>query len=116
MIEDWLQLLQKDWVGALFLWPFNVFIVFPWLAFGVAAVFFGLWFQRYTKQKTGLHGLAHHGLWLPVVAWALYGIYETSIANKGYNIRVDMLVIVPALYVASIGGLVLWFLSARGHR
>ena len=44
---------------------------------------------------------------VPAAAWLLYGAWEVHLRGKGYNIRVDLLLIYPVLGGITIAGLVL---------
>lgn len=72
------------------------FISYPWMAFGVAAAFFGLWRWR---RAVGAATVC--------VLWLLYGVYEHLIharvlCSGECNIRVDLLLIYPVLLCASV--------------
>lgn len=78
---------------------FGLFVDQPWLAFIPAAAF----------AIAGLFGLGR-AAWAAAAAWGLYALYELAvwtrlICSGECNIRVDLLVIVPLLLVASIAGL-----------
>ncbi len=44
---------------------------------------------------------------LPAAAWLVYGAWEQHLRGKGYNIRVDLLLIYPVLGAITLAGLVL---------
>ena len=77
----------------------SLLILAPWLAL-VPAALFGL---AYRRRPSGVVLLA-------AAAWALYAAYETAMAMRWLcsgecNIRVDLLVIVPALLLLSVAAL-----------
>jgi hypothetical protein len=49
---------------------------------------------------------------VPASLWCLYIPYERSMAGKGYDIRADLLVIHPILFVASLAPFI-YFLSKK---
>ena len=80
-------------------------ISYPWIAIAVGAVFLAAWHWR------GARSAAIAG-WM----WLIYGVYEFLIPARvlcsgDCNIRVDLLVIYPALLVVSLLGL---WKTARG--
>ena len=73
-----------------------IFIAYPWAAGLVAGVFALLWLQR----PSGLVAVA-------AFAWAAYGAYEylmyaRVLCSGECNIRVDLLLLYPALGVLSV--------------
>ncbi len=74
----------------------SVLIVYPWLA-GVAAMCFaGMWWRRRWTMAA-----------LAAAAWALYMVWEylmyaRVLCSGECNIRVDLLLIYPALLVLSV--------------
>jgi hypothetical protein len=88
---------------------FAVFISHPVGAFLPAAVFAGLYFVK-----------PRMGILIAALCWAGYAILETlnwaRITCSGEcNIRVDLLVIYPVLWIASIAAVVLLFLPKKRH-
>ena len=93
---------------ALVFQTFAVFISYPLAAFLPAAVFGGLYFL---KRRVGILVAA--------LCWAGYAILETlnwaRITCSGEcNIRVDLLVIYPLLWIVSIVAAILFFRRPRG--
>ena len=78
----------------------SVLILAPWLALG-PAVMFGWWYRR---KRRGLVLTA-------AVAWLLYAVYESGMALRWWctgecNIRVDLLLVYPALLLLSLAAVV----------
>jgi hypothetical protein len=76
--------------------PLAIFIAQPWLA-AVVGLVFGIlgWQRRWGVVAVG-------------VLWALYAVYETGMQQRWFcsgecNIRVDLLLIYPALLLFSAG-------------
>ena len=94
---------------ALIFQTFAVFIDRPLAAFLPAAVFGGLY---YAKRRTGILVAA--------LCWIGYATLETlnkaRITCSGEcNIRVDLLLIYPVLWIVSIAAIVLLFLPKKPH-
>jgi hypothetical protein len=73
-----------------------IFISYPWLAFAVGAMFAALWGWRRARSPA-----------VASVAWICYGAYEylmdaRVLCSGECNIRVDLLLIYPALLIASV--------------
>jgi hypothetical protein len=73
-----------------------IFISCPWLAFAVGAMFAALW--RWRRARSSLAAS---------IAWLCYGGYEylmhaRILCTGECNIRVDLLLIYPALLIASV--------------
>ena len=88
---------------------FAVFISHPLGAFLPAAVFAGLYFLN-----------RRMGILIAALCWAGYAILETlnraRITCSGdCNIRIDLLVIYPVLWIVSIAAVVLLFLPKKRH-
>ena len=97
-----------SWILALVFQTFAVFISYPLAAFIPAAAFFGFYAMR--KRK---------GILVAALCWAGYAIFETlnwlRITCSGEcNIRVDLLLIYPVLWIVSIVAAVLLFRGPRG--
>jgi hypothetical protein len=78
----------------------SLFIRWPLLAFVPGLLFLGL-YRLARRRVTGLAG----------VTWLLYGLYELGmrlrwLCSGECNIRVDLLLIYPALAVVSLLGLI----------
>ena len=78
----------------------GIFIAFPWLAL-LPAVAFGV--TGYLRRRAVV--------WTAAVAWFAYAAYETAMARRllcsgECNIRVDLLVIYPALLALSVAAAV----------
>ena len=88
--------------------PFQVFLLFPPLAFIVAGVFLAL-FLNVRKRLNSVNFL----LLITVIVWFVYGLWELYMHYWSKTvvapIRVDLLLIVPILYLISILGLVSYF-------
>ncbi len=98
-----------SWLFALVFETFAVFISYPLAAFLPAAVFAGLYV---------MNGRA--GIRLAALCWAGYAIFETlnwmRITCSGEcNIRVDLLVIYPLLWIVSIVAVVQLLRRKGGH-
>lgn len=87
---------------------FAVFVQHPERSALVAALFLVIWLVVWnsTGRGTRLQDLA---LLIPAVAWGLYAIWEWAVTSFSpeADIRVDMLLIVPLLILATIAGIVL---------
>ena len=95
-----------SWAGLVF-GTFAPFIQYPLAAFAPAAAFLGLYVLR--KRK---------GILVAALCWAGYAVLETlnwlRITCSGEcNIRVDLLVIYPALWIVSLVALVLLFFPGK---
>jgi hypothetical protein len=89
----------------------GIFIAWPWLALVPAVVFLIL--HRLSRRRLVLAA---------ALMWGLYAIYEYSMHRRWLctgecNIRVDLLLLYPALTVASLVALVVAFRAiARASR
>ena len=45
-------------------------------------------------------------LLIPTVAWSLFAVWEMHCMAKGYNIRVDLLLVSPILLLGTLGGII----------
>ena len=88
---------------------FNLFIVRPWLALIPAVILLLLW-------KAGPSRVAL----VAAIIWLLYTVLEYSIwmrwtCSADCNIRVDLLLIAPLLWIATIAGIAhaVWRASKR---
>jgi hypothetical protein len=93
--------------GDLIFGTFAVFIAYPLAAFLPAAAFLALY---YLKRRAGIL--------IAALCWAGYASLETlnylRITCSGEcNIRVDLLIIYPVLWIASIAAVVLLLLPGR---
>ena len=96
-----------SWLDALVFQTFSVFISHPLAAFIPAAAFLGLYGMR-----------RRAGILVAALCWGGYAILETlnylRITCSGEcNIRVDLLVIYPALWIVSIVAVVQLLLPRR---
>lgn len=78
---------------------FNQFIAQPWLALIPALVLGLLWL--WSRSRIALTA---------AILWLIYAVFEFSIwmqwtCSEDCNIRVDLLVIAPLLWIATIAGL-----------
>ena len=87
-----------------------VFVGYPVLAaiIGVVLVGLGWWLRRRTPVVVG-------------IVWLLYAVYETGMQQRWLctgecNIRVDLLLIYPVLFLSLIAAAVSVFLGARQRR
>lgn len=102
-----------EWIVRVISAVFSLFIANPLLA-GIVAVVLGLLplivltFLPAREQRPPLwHPLVLAGL------WAGYAVHEASLLGKGYDIRVDMLLICPALLLTTVGLLERWIRAIR---
>ena len=88
--------------------PFQIFILFPPLAFVVAGVFLALFLNARKKLKS-----VNFLLLITVIVWFVYGLWELYMHYWSKTvvapIRVDLLLIAPLLYLISVLGLVSYF-------
>ena len=79
-----------------------VFIEYPWAALVPALVFQVLWLARFHRGGTTALKAASV---IPVVAWVLYALYEWRMKLWSETviapIRIDLLIVIPALAVLS---------------
>ncbi|MCA9408372.1 MAG: hypothetical protein H6755_02590 [Candidatus Omnitrophica bacterium] len=86
--------------------PFQLFLLFPYLSFVLAGTFYVL----FKRKKKGV-------LLIPALSWLIYGVWEcymwfwmkTVIAP----IRIDLLLIIPYLYVISTIGVVVFIAEKK---
>ena len=95
---------------AFFLAPLSTLIERPWLGLLPAAAF-GLLFRRARHRLTAA----------AAVAWLLYAVYEYGMLRRWLctgecNIRVDLLLVYPALLLLSLVTAVVAFVGIRGRR
>ena len=86
----------------------GVFIIYPWLAALIGAVFLVL------GRKRGRPGAVVVGLLWIVYAGYEYGMLRRWFCTGECNIRVDLLLIFPVLLLASV--VAGWGLRNRGRR
>ena len=88
--------------------PFQIFILFPPLAFVVAGVFLALFLNARKKLKS-----VNFLLLITVIVWFVYGLWELYMHYWSKTvvapIRVDLLLIAPLLYLISVLGLVSYY-------
>ena len=87
-------------LGLLLLQTMAFMMIAPWVAWGIAALFFGL--GRWRGSRTALVAAA---------LWLLYGVYETLmylriLCSGECNIRIDLLLIYPLLILVSLAALI----------
>jgi hypothetical protein len=93
----------------LFYAPMRLLLERPYLAL-VPAFLFWLGYRRVRPRAAG---------WLlgPAVLWLLYAAYETYMffwsRTVTAPIRIDLLLLAPVLYLATVVGLVAWWRAAR---
>jgi hypothetical protein len=89
--------------------PFHIFLIFPYLAFLVAVPFFAFWY--FYHRKVRIRSDCPKGIVLLTAGfiWVIYGIYEIFMYSWSKSviatIRIDLLLIVPVLYVISLVGM-----------
>ncbi len=79
-----------------------VFIAYPWLALFPIALY-AILFKK-IELKSAL---------LACVTWFLYMLYETIFIDKADNIRIDLLLIYPWLFIISMSPFWFWFKSKQ---
>lgn len=83
-----------------------IFVDHPWTALAVAAFFALLWALRARKRSRALAVTAA----LPTLAWLAYAVYEWRMsiwsATVVAPIRVDLLIVIPALLGVTLLGTV----------
>ena len=88
-----------------FFYPILPFVFFPPLAFAVAGLFgWALWWRRREPF------MRRCGIVLAVVVWCLFGVYESYMYVWSRTviapIRVDLFLLTPILYAATVFGLI----------
>jgi hypothetical protein len=93
--------------------PFAVFVQHPERSALVAVLFLALWLLVRSRRSTTRRVQA---LLIPAVAWGLYAVWEWALTHWSpeANIRVDLLVIIPLLLLATMIGIVM-ALRERAH-
>ena len=96
---------------------FTPFVQHPERSALVAGVFFVCWLALWTGtgRRTSLRDLA---LLIPATSWGLYAIWEWAVNrfSPEADIRVDMLLIVPLLIIATIAGIALAVIGLMNPR
>jgi hypothetical protein len=87
---------------------FTIFVEHPERSALIAGIFFVLWLLLRNRGASG-NPWRDRGLLISATAWSLYAIYEFVVnwVTPEADMRIDMLVIVPILLVATIVGIVL---------
>ena len=89
-----------------FYYPISLFIERPYLAVLPALIFGFVYYRLYRSSAAG----ARRIVLTVAIIWLLYAIYEWKMYLWSQTvtapIRVDMLLIAPVLYLATIAGLV----------
>ena len=70
---------------------------------GYIAIVLVALFLMLCSQASGNGRPAVWPLSIPAVLWTSYAVYEAGISEKDYNIRVDLLVILPVLLFTTVG-------------
>ena len=111
MIED---IIFEYILYPLLFWPMSLFVENP-KACAVMAVLLSLLAVVSTLFCLRAHNPIARSLWLtlPAVLWGLFIPYENALVGKGYNIRVDLLVIAPVLYLSTFITLIRWLLFLK---
>jgi hypothetical protein len=93
--------------------PIGIIVSAPGVALLPAGVFLGGWWASPRNA-------ASSGALIAGIAWLMYTIYETRMyfwaKTVHAPIRVDLLIIVPVLYLLSIVGVVSWVIGGRRAR
>ncbi len=93
--------------------PFQIFVLFPPLAFIVAVAFLIL-FLNFSKRLKTLNYL----LLITIICWAIYGLWEIKMLYWSKTvvspIKLDLVLIVPILYLISVFGLISYYRSRKG--
>ena len=88
--------------------PFQVFLLFPPLAFLVAIVFLILFINIHKKAET-----LNYILLITVLCWIVYGLWEIKMLYWSKTvvapIRVDLIFIAPLLYTVSLAGFISYY-------
>lgn len=82
-----------------FFFPAYPFVIFPPLAFAIALIFW-IGYKKYHED----------GILTGVIGWSFFGLYESYMklaleSSASAQIRIDLLIIVPAMYVVSAFGI-----------
>ena len=93
----------------LLLFPFFGYLAFPWLALVPAALFGTMYFYR--RRTSSL---------VAALLWAGYTLYESLmkariLCSGDCNIRVDLLLVIPLLWIAAIVAVVQFFRKKRAN-
>jgi hypothetical protein len=100
-------------MGAVLYAPIPWFIEHPWLAFIPTLMFLA------AAGHLRILGRGAKATWIGTVVasgiWGVYGVYEWCIPPDA-NIRVDLLIIAPILWVISVVGIVSYLLGLWGAR
>jgi hypothetical protein len=86
--------------------PFAVFVQHPERSALVAVLFLAIWLLVRGRRGTRRRASA---LLLPAAAWGLYAGWEWALIHwsPAANLRVDLLVIIPLLCLATLLGIVM---------
>jgi len=95
--------------------PFAVFVWHPERSALVAVLFLVLWLLVRSRRGRSTTRRAQ-ALLIPAVAWGLYAVWEWALTHWSpeADIRVDLLVIIPLLLLATIIGIIM-ALRERGR-
>lgn len=95
--------------------PFQIFIIFPPLAFLVALIFLILLFNLRKRLKS-----LNYLLLITIICWVVYGLWEIKMFYWSKTviapIRVDLIFIVPFLYLISVSGFISYYRSSKKLR
>jgi len=95
----------------IFFAPMIPFMRFPFLAFVIGIMFVLLFIKRVRYAKKNKIPFNYGPLVVAAILWFIYGIDEYSAQAERANIRVDLPLIVPLLYIATVSGLKQFFKS-----
>ena len=91
--------------------PIGLFVSNPMACVAMAAGFAMLMLLRPVWAPQQPPGIRR--LWIPSVVWLLFGWGEWAARRQGLDVRVDLLVTGPIMYVVSVWGALLWLRNPR---
>lgn len=92
--------------------PLTPFLRYPWLALGPSAIF-ALAYRHFRPNAPRPLAVAA-GLWLAYAAWE--GSMQLWSRSGIQTLRLDLLMLAPALYFFTALAVVSWWRAARHHR
>ena len=97
---------QRKYLVESFYQSMSVFISAPWLAALFGVVFAVIAFSN-TRTRTSKRTLTVP-LYISATLWLLYAVWEFYAGISGANIRIDLLLIYPILFIVTLLSLVIW--------